>query len=127
MGGKRLPAQLADEVLLQPYSPYDRRTNDKKCGKLPHAGGLPPSPYLPVLIGRGVPPAATGGKGAALDLRTFEKVRSKLLFWHTHSFSTDCVGIAGLYHIIAVIAMGKYRKNPVGSIMGDKMAVGTAD
>ena len=55
---------------------------------MPHAGCLPPCPYLPVLIGRGVPHSAqwfalqtVGGKGAALDLRTFEKVRSKLLIW----------------------------------------------
>ena len=47
MGRKWLPAlptQLVDEVLLQPYSPYDRRMNDKKWGKLPHAGGASPKP-----------------------------------------------------------------------------------
>ena len=37
-----------------------------------------------------------------------------------HHERKTAAGTAGLYHIIAVIAMGKYRKNPVGSIMGGK-------
>ena len=42
-------------------------------------GVFPQAPIFPSSKSKDVPPIAMGGKGAALDLRTFEKVRSKLL------------------------------------------------
>ncbi|MBR6717005.1 MAG: hypothetical protein IKI77_01495, partial [Oscillospiraceae bacterium] len=50
--------------------------NGKSCPF--QKGGLFPSPFLPETERWGISPVATGDEGAALDLRTFEKVRSKL-------------------------------------------------
>ena len=50
--------------------------NGKSCPF--QKGGLFPSPFLPEIERWGVSRSADRDEGAALDLRTFEKVRSKL-------------------------------------------------
>ena len=54
----------------------DAIENGKSCPF--QKGGLSPSLFLPEIERWGISPVATGDEGAALDPRTFEKVRSKL-------------------------------------------------